>query len=84
MRASQVAARMVVWFAGGVVLATGMYLTATAAGRPTTRQWPGWWIGGLAFIGIELVARLGLYLRGQPSFYNTRGWPESEANRRTL
>ena len=75
---------MVVWFAGGVVLATGMYLTATAAGRLTTRQWPGWWIGGLAFIGIELVARLGLYLRGQPSFYNTRGWPESEANRRTL
>ena len=31
------------------------------------------WLGGLAFIGIELVAHLVLQLRGRPSFYNERG-----------
>ena len=69
-------ARLVVWFAGGVVLATGAYLTATVLGRLPSQRWPAWWIGGFVFIGLELVAQLALQLRGQPSFYNTRGWPE--------
>jgi hypothetical protein len=34
---------------------------------------PAWWIGGIAFIGIELLAHLGLQFRGWPSFYNGLG-----------
>jgi hypothetical protein len=72
-RAVQVGARAVVWWIGGTVLFLGMGLTAMAiAGfRPAHR--PAWWLGGLAFIGIELVAHLVLQLRGRPSFYNGRG-----------
>jgi hypothetical protein len=72
-RAVQVAARLGVWFVGGAGLAIGMGLTARAlAGfRPT--HWPGWWLGGLAFIGLELLAHLALQLRGRASFYNGRG-----------
>lgn len=74
-RAVQVAARIVTWFVGGAVLALGMGLTAIAlrAGRPA--HWPVGWIivGGLAFIGIELIAHLVLLLRSRPSFYNGLG-----------
>jgi hypothetical protein len=70
-RAIQVVSRIVVWFIGGTALALGMSLTAMTLGRPL--HWPHWWVGGLGFIGIELVAHLGLQLRGRPSFYNGRG-----------
>ena len=75
-RAVQVGARVGVWFVGGTGLALGMALTAMALGfRPA--QWgawgPAWWLGGLGFIAIELVAHLMLRLRGRPSFYNGRG-----------
>jgi hypothetical protein len=72
-RAVQAGARVAAWFVGGTALAIGMALTATAlAGfRPAHR--PAWWLGGLAFIGIELVVHLVLQLRGRPSFYNGRG-----------
>ena len=71
-RGVQVAARVGVWFVGGIGLAVGMGLTAMAfAGfRP---HWPACWLGGVAFIGIELVAHLVLKLRGRPSFYNGCG-----------
>ena len=65
-RAVQVAARLSVWFVGGIVLLIGMVATGFAWRSP-------WWVGGLAFIGIELVAHLALQLRGRPSFYNGRG-----------
>lgn len=72
-RALHVAARLGVWFVGGIVLAMGMYVTAvTLSGAAPVRR-PSWWVSGLAFIGIELVAQLFLQLRGQPSFYNGRG-----------
>jgi len=72
-RAVQTAARVVVWFVGGSGLALGMGVTAMAlTGRPPER-WPAWWLGGLAFIGVELVAHVFLQLRGRPSFYNGRG-----------
>jgi hypothetical protein len=72
-RAVQVAARIGVWFVGGIVLAFGMELSAMAlAGFPPSR-WPAWWLGGIAFIGVELVAQLALQLRGRPNFYNGRG-----------
>ena len=72
-RAVQVAARVGLWFIGGVVFVFAMWLTATAlTGRQPAAR-PVWWFGGLAFIGIELVAQLVLHLRGQPSFYDGRG-----------
>jgi hypothetical protein len=65
-RRIQVAARLAVWFTGGIVLLFGMKLTASL-------RRPAWWIGGIAFIAIELVAHATLQLRGRPSFYNGRG-----------
>jgi hypothetical protein len=72
-RAVQIAARIGVWFVGGAALAFGMHLTAMATGGFPTARWPAWWIGGVAFIGIELVVHVALQLRGCPSFYNGRG-----------
>lgn len=72
-RGAQVVARVAVWFVGGTVLALGMGLTALALGAFPASRWPAWWIAGLGFIGVELVAQLALQLRGMPSFYNGRG-----------
>jgi hypothetical protein len=72
-RGVQVAARVGVWFVGGTGLAVGMGLTAMELAGYRQTHWPTWWLGGLAFIGIELVAHLVLQLRGRPSFYNGRG-----------
>jgi hypothetical protein len=72
-RSVQVAARLGTWLVGGAGLAVGMGLTAMALIGLQPAQRPAWWLGGLAFIGIELVAHLGLQLRGRPSFYNGRG-----------
>ncbi|MEO8099239.1 MAG: hypothetical protein ABI811_16160 [Acidobacteriota bacterium] len=72
-RSVQVAARLVVWFIGGICLAIGMRLTAGALDGFERVRWPAWWIAGLGFIGIELVAHLFLELRGRPSVYNGRG-----------
>jgi hypothetical protein len=68
----QILARVATWFVGGTALALGMALTARALGFPSA-QWPTWWLGGFAFIVLELVVHLALQLRGQPSFYNGRG-----------
>ena len=64
---------MGVWFVGGTGLALGMALTALGLGGFPPGQWPAWWVGGLAFIGLELVAHLLPLLRGRPSFYDGRG-----------
>jgi hypothetical protein len=72
-RGVQVAARVGVWFVGGAGLAIGMGLTAMALAGFRPSHWPAWWLGGLAFIGIERVAHLVLQLHGRPSFYNGRG-----------
>jgi hypothetical protein len=64
-RTVQIAARLGVWFFGGIALALGMCLTASVRAP--------WWLGGFAFIGIELIAHVPMQLRGQPSFYNGRG-----------
>jgi hypothetical protein len=73
-RTIRIAARILVWFLGGVVLTLGMQLTAmalTRAGWPARS--PAWWIGGIGFIGVELITHLALQLRGFPNFYNGRG-----------
>jgi hypothetical protein len=61
------------WFVGGTGLAIGVNVTAMALPAFRPAHWPDWWLGGLAFIDIELVAHLVLQLRGLPSFYNGRG-----------
>ena len=72
-RPAQVVARLAVWFVGGVALRLGMRLTIFAFTGRLIAQWPPWWVAGLAFVGIELVAHAGLQLRGRPSFFNGRG-----------
>jgi hypothetical protein len=72
-RAAQVGVRLAVWFVGGIALALGMRVTAMALPGFRPRHWPAWWVGGAAFIGIELVVHLALQLRGRPSFYDGRG-----------
>jgi hypothetical protein len=69
-RGVQVAARIAVWFVGGVVLGVGVVLTATVLTR-FRPQWP-WWYAGLGFIGIELVVHLALQFRGRANFHNGR------------
>jgi len=71
-RPEQIAARVVVWFVGGAVLALGMSVTALVLAGLQPARWPAWWLGGLAFIGVELVAQLVLQMRGRASFYNGR------------
>jgi len=66
-------ARLALWFVGGAVLAIGMRLSAIALHAPRPLPASAWWIGGVAFIGIELVAHLALHARGRPSFYSGRG-----------
>ena len=72
-RAVQVTARLAVWFIGGIALAGGMVLTAQLVGGLHRQRYPALWLGGIAFILIELLAQLALQLRGRPSFYNGRG-----------
>ena len=63
VRAIQIAARLAVWFIGGVGLAYGMRLTAMALALYHPARWPAWWFGGFAFIGIELVVHLVIRMR---------------------
>lgn len=75
-RSLQLAARLATWFVGGVVLASGMWLTAAVlhSMRPPRATW---WLlaafAGLGFIGVELMAHVGLRLRGRPSVLDGRG-----------
>ena len=71
-RAVHVLARIAVWFVGGVLLFIGMRFTATILHRARPLPASAWWIGGVVFIGIELVAHLVLHARGQSSFYGGR------------
>jgi hypothetical protein len=72
-RAVQAAARVIVWFVSGVVLFYLMCLTAQALDVLQRSAWPALWLGGVGFIGVELVAHVGLALRGKPTVYDGRG-----------
>jgi hypothetical protein len=64
--------RLAFWFVGGLILfACAMTTRTLLTGLPALR-WH-WWMGGVIFIGVELIAHLFLQARGQPSFYNGRG-----------
>jgi hypothetical protein len=68
-----VGVRLAVWFVGGAALAVGARETAIALGGFGAIAWLTWWLGGVTFIAIELVAHMVLRLRGRPSFYDGCG-----------
>lgn len=72
-RSIQIAARLAVWFVGGIAIVFGMWATALGllGGRPFS--YPPWWAAGIGFIAIELLAHVALQARGRPSFFNGRG-----------
>ncbi|MEP6733022.1 MAG: hypothetical protein ABJE10_20435 [bacterium] len=72
-RALQVAARFGVWFIGGVALRIAIMLTMRVSPLTNANSLPQWWVAGLLFIAIELVAHVALALRGRPNFYNGDG-----------
>lgn len=66
-------ARILVWFAGGLILALGARLTATLLLPRPPAAWLPWAMAGTGFIIIELIAHAALHLRGRASFYNGVG-----------
>jgi hypothetical protein len=72
-RAAQIAIRVALWSGGGMALFACVRWTATALGGLPALERLAWWIGGVAFVAIELVAHLMLRLAGRPSFYDGRG-----------
>jgi hypothetical protein len=72
-RGVQIAARIVAWFVGGIVLSFAMALSARVLTGSWPARQPAWWVGGLAFIGLELLVHVGLQLRGRPSIYDGQG-----------
>ena len=72
-RGVQVLARLFVWFIAGAAFIVAMRLSLLALSRVRFPHWHIWWLGGFAFIGIELIAHLVLQLRGRPNFYNGLG-----------
>ena len=65
-------ARLGYWFAAGSLLYLAASATATALSGGHLLRWP-WWVGGLGFVGAELIVHLALRVRRQPSFYDGRG-----------
>lgn len=70
---TQIAARFAVWFVGGALLGLGVIVTSTAITAHSPIRWTQWWLLGIGFIGVELIAHSALQFRGRPSFYNGRG-----------
>ena len=66
-------ARLSTWFLGGCGLGVGIALTARALAGMSFTQLPAWWVAGVLFIGVELVAHAVLQARGRPSVFNGRG-----------
>jgi hypothetical protein len=62
-----------VWFIAGTGFLIAIRLSLFALTRIMPSRWPVWWLGGFAFVGIELMAHLALQLRGRPNFYNGLG-----------
>jgi hypothetical protein len=71
-RRVQVLARLALWSIGGIALALMMRVTARALGGADI-PWPTVWLGGAAFVAIEVVVHAALAGRGQRSFYDGRG-----------
>lgn len=72
-RVVQVAARVGTWFVGGVGLGLGIALTMRLSRLTRAVELPPWWVAGVAFIAVELIAHVALAARGRPDFYNGNG-----------
>ena len=72
-RAVQVAVRLAIWFVGGVVLGQGVVFTMRLSAFTAGIQPPPWWVAGVGFIAVELVAHGALAMRQTPNFYNGAG-----------
>jgi len=72
-RALQIAARLGVWFVGGVGMGLAVALTMRLFSSTRGIRLPPWWAGGLAFVAIELIAHAVLAMRQRPNFYDGRG-----------
>jgi hypothetical protein len=72
-RVAQIAARIAVWFVGGIGLGIGIAATMQLSRFTRGVDLPPWWVAGLAFIAVEFVAHLPLAVRGRPNFYSGNG-----------
>lgn len=73
-REVQVLARLGVWLVGGTLIALGMRVTAMAMTGGRGAGWlDRWWLGGPAFVVVELIAHAAMRARHRPSFYDGRG-----------
>jgi hypothetical protein len=72
-RATQIAARVVLWFVAGVVLAQCVLATMRVVGMVQNVTFRRWWLPGLVFVLVELVAHLALVARRRPNFYDGAG-----------
>ena len=68
-RSVQITGRLLIWLVVGTLLMIGARITASALGTPSMRL-PPWWLGGPAFVCLELLVHALLQLCGQPNFYN--------------
>jgi hypothetical protein len=50
-----------------------MHHTLLFLTRFHSSRWPAWWLGGAAFIAIELTVHFISYVRCRPSFWNGKG-----------
>ena len=72
-RIPQVAARLGVWFVGGIGLGLGIVLTMRLFSLDRRVDVPAWWVFGVLFVALELVAHISLSARRRPNFYNGKG-----------
>jgi hypothetical protein len=72
-RRAQLATRLAVWFAGGVILGLCVFATMRLTGMTHAIPVRRWWIAGVVFIGVELGAHLGLAASRRPNFYDGAG-----------
>ncbi|MEP6495925.1 MAG: hypothetical protein ABJF01_24810 [bacterium] len=72
-RISHVAARLAVWFVGGVGLGFGIAFTMRLFRLTRGAEPPSWWVAGVAFIAVELIVHLALLVRRRSNFYSGNG-----------
>jgi hypothetical protein len=72
-RLTQVVTRLGVWFVGGVVLGIGVVWSMRFFPLTRSRIAPSWWLGGVLFAGVELIAHGVLFARHRRNFYRGDG-----------
>ena len=68
-RSAQIIGRLFTWLVAGTVLMVGARITASSLSGLALRL-PPFWVGGLVFLGLELLVHALAQLRGRPNFYN--------------